>query len=236
MLNNLKKDLQNLANNKKVEIDQRFFKTGKGQYGEGDAFIGITVPNQRKIAKKYIDITLVDLEKLVKSKIHEYRLTGFMLLVYKYEKTKDEKLKKQYYDFYIKNRKFVNNWDLVDITTPKIVGAYLLINSDKKDILYKYAKSKDLWERRISILTTFAFIRAGKFDDTLKISKILLNDKEDLIHKAVGWMLREVGKKNQKVEEDFLKKYYKKMPRTMLRYAIERFEENNRQKYLKNRI
>jgi len=249
MLNKLKKDLQKLADPEKAKILQGFFKTGKGQYGEGDVFLGITVPEQRKVAKKYLGISLSELEKLIHSKIHEYRLTGFMLLVYKYQrqakaeknlsgeaeeaKTED---KKKLFNFYLKNRKHANNWDIVDVTAPKVVGVYLLNNPDKRKILYKYAKSKDLWEKRIAIVSTMTFIRAGQFDDTLKISEILLNDKHDLIHKAVGWMLREVGKKDQMIEEKFLKKYYKQMPRTMLRYAIERLEETKRKDYLLSRV
>ena len=236
MLNDLKKDLQKLASPQKAKDCARFFKVGKGEYGEGDKFIGVTVPEQRVIAKKYLDISLTELEKLVSSPIHEYRLTGFMLLVYKYEKTEDNKLKKKYYDFYLKNHKFANNWDIIDVTTPKVIGAYLFENIAERKILYQYAISKNLWERRVTMLATYAFITKNDFVDALKISKILLNDKHDLIHKAVGWMLREIGKKDQKVEEEFLQKYYKKMPRTMLRYAIEKFSDNKRKKYLNNQI
>ena len=233
MYSKIKKELTKVADKEKAQQCLRFFKTGKGEYGEGDKFIGVSVPEQRRIAKKYLDTTLEDLVKLASSKIHEYRLTAFMLLVYKYEKSKFEKEKKLYFDFYIKNRRFVNNWDIVDVTTPKIMGAYLLYNPNKKDILYKYAKSKDLWERRIAILATYTFIRAEEYKDTMEIAKILLHDQHDLIHKAVGWMLREVGNRDLATEEEFLKKYYKKMPRTMLRYAIEKFAKNKRQLYLK---
>jgi len=229
-INNLKKDLQNLANPKQAEILQRFFKTGKGQYGEGDIFLGIKVPEQRKISKKYLDLSLNHIRELLSSKIHEYRLTSLFILIDKYKKS-DEKEKKEIFNFYLKNTKNINNWDLVDLSVPKIVGDYLL---DKpRDILYKLAKSKSLWEKRIAILATFEFIKHNEYKDTLKISKILLNDKHDLIHKAVGWMLREVGKRNQETEEKFLKKHYKQMPRTMLRYSIERFDEEKRKFYMK---
>jgi 3-methyladenine DNA glycosylase AlkD len=232
ILSGLKKELRSYADKEKAKVLQGFFKTGKGQYGEGDVFAGITVPEQRKIAKKYIDIKLSEIEKLLNSKIHEHRLTGFIILTYKYE-VADEKNKKVIFNFYIKNRKYANNWDIVDVTAPNVIGEYLL--NKEKDILYKFAKSKNLWERRIAIISTLRFIKNDSFKDTLKISEILLKDKHDLINKAVGWMLREVGKKDQKVEEDFIKKYYKNMSRTTLRYAIERFPEKKRQMYLKLR-
>ena len=230
MLDRIKKDLNKLGTKKRAEASAWFFKTGKGEYGEGDVFLGITVPEQRKIAKKYFNLSLNNLKILISSKIHEYRLISLFILINKYKKS-DNKDKKKIFNFYLKNTKCINNWDLVDISAPNIVGDYLL-SKDKK-ILYKLAKSKNLWERRISIISTFRFIRENQFKDTLKISEILLNDEHDLIHKAVGWMLREIGKRDQKIEEKFLKKYYKTMPRTMLRYAIEKFEENKRKSYLK---
>ncbi|MAE43100.1 DNA alkylation repair protein [Candidatus Woesearchaeota archaeon] len=229
MFNLLIKDLQKLKNPQKAKIYRRFFKTGKGEYGEGDVFIGLTVPQQRELAKKYVNLSFPDVKKLLSNKIHEYRLTGFFILVYKYEKG-NQKEKKKIVDYYLSNVQHANNWDLIDCVADKILGNYLL-DKDKK-ILYKFANSDSLWERRIAIISTFEFIKNNEFDDTLRISEILLNDKHDLIHKAVGWMLREVGKRNQSVEEKFLKKHYKKMPRTMLRYAIERFDENKRKKYL----
>lgn len=229
-LNNLKKDLQKLANPQQAQILQRFFKTGPGEYGEGDVFLGINVPDQRKVAKKYVGISLDALKKLVNSKIHEHRLTGFMLLDYKYQQA-DQRAKKKLFNFYIKNRAGANNWDIIDVTAPKIIGDFL-IDKDKS-ILYKFAKSKNLWERRIAMVACIAFIRENDFKDTLRISEILLNDEHDLIHKAVGWMLREVGKRDQAVGEKFLKKHYQKMPRTMLRYAIERFSDKKRRLYLK---
>jgi len=225
MLNNLEKDLRKLENREKSKIFSRFFKTGKGEYGYGDIFLGINVPEQRKIAKKYSKIELSEIKELINSKIHEYRLTGLLILVEKFKDNNEEIVK-----FYLNNLKNINNWDLVDLTADKILGAYLF--DKEKYILYNLAKSSNLWERRISIIATFNFIKNNKFDDTLKISEILINDKHDLIHKAVGWMLREVGKRNLNIEEEFLKKYYKKMPRTMLRYSIERFPENKRKFYL----
>lgn len=212
---------------------QRFFKTGKGEYGEGDIFYGIKVPAQRTIATQFRDLSFNDLRTLILSKVHEERLIAAFILVYKYEKG-DDKKKKIIFDFYLKNRKGINNWDLVDLSAPKIIGAYLI--DKEKDLLYKFAHSKDLWEKRIAILSTFTFIRYGWFEDTLKISGILLNDKNDLIHKAVGWMLREVGNRDMLTEEEFLIQHYKNMPRTMLRYAIEKFPEQKRIAYLKGTI
>ncbi len=231
MLNKLKQDLQKLANKEKAVILQRFFKTGKGEYGHGDIFLGITVPDQRKIAKKYINLNLKQIKELLKSKMHEHRLIVLLLLVEKYKKA-DENIKKDIINFYLSHTNYINNWDLVDLSSHQILGDYL-INKDK-NILYKLANSNNLWEKRISIISTYTFIRNNKFQDTLNISRILLDDKHDLIHKAVGWMLREIGKRNLEIEENFLKKYYKKMPRTMLRYAIEKFDKNKRDFYLKS--
>ena len=232
MLDKLRLDLQKIADPIKAKNYARFFKTGKGEYGEGDNFLGVVVPNQRQIAVKYKDLSLVDLQKLLSSNIHEYRLTALFILVSQYKQFKKDKEKRGVIiKFYLKNTKNINNWDLVDSSAHYILGDYLL---DKKDrsILYKLAKSKNLWERRMAIISTFAFIRARQFDNTIKISEILLKDKHDLIHKAVGWMLREVGKRNKKVEEGFLQKYYRQMSRTMLRYAIEKLPENERKRYL----
>jgi 3-methyladenine DNA glycosylase AlkD len=237
------RDLKKVARADKAEFLPRFFKCGKGEYGEGDVFLGVVVPEQRKIAKKHATLGLSEIKKLLESKFHEARLTGLLILVFKFEKA-DEKMRKVIYNFYLKNTKRINNWDLVDLTAPRIVGGYLL-DKDRK-ILYKLSRSKNLWERRIAILATFMFIREGDFKDALKISEILLGDKpastrgdrsstrggHDLIHKAVGWMLREVGKRNLKTEEKFLQKHCGIMPRTMLRYAIEKFPENKRQAYL----
>ncbi len=233
ILNNLKSDLKKSANPKKAKILQRFFKTGKGEYGEGDIFLGITVPELRKLAKKFLNLSFKDIEIILESKIHEERLIALLILVENYKKSDIEK-RKEIFDFYLNNIKKINNWDLVDLSVDKIIGNYL---SDKpKNILYKLASSDNLWEKRISIISTFQFIKNNQFSDTLKIAKILIKDKHDLIHKAVGWMLREIGKRNQEAEESFLKKHYKNMPRTMLRYAIEKFSEEKIQLYLKGKI
>jgi len=232
-LTELRKRIKSLASPDTAKTMQWFFKTGKGEYGEGDTFAGLKVPTQRKIAREFKELSLSDLKELLSSKIHEERLISLLILVDKYEKG-DEKEKKTIYSFYIKNRKGINNWDLVDLSAPKIAGKYLF-NKDKS-MLLKFASSKNLWERRIAILSTYEFIRNKQHDTTLKIAKILLEDEHDLIHKAVGWMLREIGKRDLEVEEKFLKKHYQKMPRTMLRYAIEKFSEKKRKKYLQGKI
>jgi 3-methyladenine DNA glycosylase AlkD len=224
----LKKEILKSADPKKAKILQGFFKTGQGQYGEGDIFLGITVPEQRKIAKRFKELGLQDIQELLNSKFHEHRLIALLILIEKYERGED---KKQIVDFYLKNTRNINNWDLVDLSADKIVGDYLF---DKdKSLLLKLAKSDDLWERRIAALSTFNFVKRGQSEYTFKIAEILLDDKHDLIHKAVGWMLREVGKRvGQEVEEEFLKKHFKEMPRTMLRYAIERFDDKKKNFYM----
>ena len=231
MHNKISKDLKAFAKSEKALILQRFFKTGKGQYGEGDKFIGVVVPDIRTVAKKWLEVDYVSLEKLLHSKIHEERMVALLILVLKFKKG-DVKEQKKIYSFYLKNYSYINNWDLVDLTAPNIVGEYLYKNPNERKILYRLAVSKNLWQKRIAIIATFTFLRQKDFTDTLNISKILLTDKHDLIHKAVGWMLREVGKRDICVEEKFLKEYYKQMPRTMLRYAIEKFPEVKRKKYL----
>ena len=229
MLNNLKKELAGFGNPEKARILSGFFKTGKGQYGYGDVFLGVKVPETRTVAKKFNELNLNDLKKLLSSRIHEERLCALLILADKYKKS-DSKNKKIIVDFYLQNTQRVNNWDLVDLSADKILGNYL-IDKDKS-ILYNLVKSQNLWERRISIISTFAFIRNNKFDDTIKISEILLNDEHDLIQKAVGWMLREMGKRNEKSLFKFLDKHYKAMPRTMLRYAIERLDEKKKEVYM----
>ncbi|MEK6878019.1 MAG: DNA alkylation repair protein [Nanoarchaeota archaeon] len=225
-LEELRKELRKLASPEKAKVYARFFKTGKGQYGEGDIFLGLTVPEQRESAKKYIDLSLEEVKELLYSKYHEHRLTGLFILVYKYENNPSNEI----IEFYIQHKHRGNNWDLIDCVADKLLGKHL----EKKDkaILYELAKSQSLWDRRIAIISTFHFIKNNQFRDTLKISEILLQDKHDLIQKAVGWMLREVGKKDEKTLINFLNKHYKQMPRTMLRYAIERFDEKYKQKYL----
>jgi len=238
ILSNLLVDIKKLKNPSKAKILERFFKTGKGEYGEGDKFLGIVVPEQRKLVKKYWrEISLFEIKKILQSQFHEERLVALLFLVKKFEAENEKDPltssgQAKIFNLYLKNTKFINNWDLVDLTAPNIVGEYLK-DKDRK-ILYKLAKSKNLWERRIAILSTFQFIKNQDSKDALKISEILLKDKHDLIHKAVGWMLREVGKRcSEKKLEYFLQKYYQKMPRTMLRYSIEKFPEKKRQIYLK---
>ncbi len=225
--------LKKLANKDKARILQGFFKTGPGEYGEGDIFLGINVSALRKLSNEHDGIPLNEAIKLLKSTIHEERLLALLLLVRAFLKG-DDALQKKIYDLYLKHTRYINNWDLVDLTTPNIVGTYLLDKSRKP--LYELAKSNDLWKRRISILATFAFIKQNDFYDSLKIASVLLADDHDLIHKAVGWMLREIGKRDLYIEEQFLKSRYKKMPRTMLRYAIERFPETKRKKYLNGKV
>jgi 3-methyladenine DNA glycosylase AlkD len=232
-ISQLKKDLRNLADKKQAVLLQRFFKTGKGEYGEGDVFLGIKVPVQRQVAAKYLNMPLAEVEKLLHSKIHEHRLTALIIWVNQFKKA-DKKGQETIYNLYLKNTKWINNWDLVDLSAHKIVGAYLL---DKpRNILYKLAKSELLWEKRIAVVATFAFIANQEFEDTIKLARILLKDKHDLMHKAVGWALREVGKKSNKGYNlllEFLDKHCLEMPRTMLRYAIERLPEEKRLYYLK---
>ena len=234
-------DLMLLANKEIAEHSQRFFKTGKGEYGESDIFLGIRVPVLRKLVNKYRGISLEEVSKLLHSKFHEERLLAVLILVHLFKNrsgTLDESGtydgQKQIYNLYLDNIEFINNWDIVDISAGNIVGAYL--HQKDKALLYRLVKSQNLWERRISIISTFHFIRNYDFDDTLKIAEILLNDKEDLIQKAVGWMLREVGKREIEIEEEFLQEHYMKMPRTMLRYAIEKFPETRRKMYLRGEV
>jgi len=234
MLNNLLKDFKKQANPEKAKLLQRFFKTGKGEYGEGDIFLGLMVPEQRALAKKYPNLSLNEIQELLNSKIHEHRLTALFILIAQYKKS-DFDGKRKIYKFYLKNAKRVNNWDLVDLSSHKIVGSYLLDKSEKEiaDVLFNLARSTNLWERRISIISTFAFIPNNQFNFTLKLAEILLKDKHDLMHKAVGWALRELGKRDLKSLEGFLDKHIKEMPRTMLRYSIEKFSKEKKEYYMK---
>ncbi len=225
----ISESLRKLADPKIAEHLQRFFKTGKGQYGEGDRFLGIRVPVLREQAKHYHSVALKDVRALLKSVFHEERLCALLLLVQKFGKG-DDKEKAAIYALYMNNTKYINNWDLVDPSAHQIVGAYL--QDKNKKPLYTFAQSKSLWERRIAIIATFHFIKKNQFKEPLALSKRLLNDQEDLIHKAVGWMLREIGKRDLASEKTFLHAHYKTMPRTMLRYAIERFPERERTRYL----
>jgi 3-methyladenine DNA glycosylase AlkD len=231
MLEQLKKEFQSVANPDLAKRLSKFFKTGKGEYAEGDIFLGIKVPVQREIAKKYLNLNLNELQELLNSKIHEHRFTALVILLNKYQKAKKNNLeKRKIFEFYLKNTENINNWDLVDMSAPRIVGDFLL--KENSDLLRELAKSKNLWERRIAILSTATFIQKRNFGETLVISEMLLNDKHDLIHKAVGWMLREVGKRNKNILELFLHQRHKQMPRTMLRYAIEKFSEDERKKWM----
>ena len=230
---NIQNELRRLSNKEIAEHSKKFFKTGKGQYGQGDRFLGIRVPVLRKTAKKYSGTSIDENALLLKSKFHEERLLSLLMLVAIFNKASN-KDRKAVYTLYLDNTKFINNWDLVDCSAEHIVGAYL--RRAHKQPIYNLAKSRILWERRISIMSTFHFIKYNEFVDSLKISEILLHDKEDLIHKAVGWMLREIGKRNIEAEEEFLRKYYSQMPRTMLRYSIEKFPEAKRKRYLKGEI
>jgi len=229
----LKQELQRHVKPEKVAVYQRFFKTGPGEYGEGDVFIGITVPDQRKVARLFIDMNLKDVMSLLDEEVHEYRLTALLILVAKYEKGSEE-LKAQIVEAYCRAADRINNWDLVDLSAYKILGPWF-IDRDKS-LLYEFARSGHLWKERIAMLTTFHFIKNKAFDTALEIAEILLHHEHDLIHKAVGWMLREIGKRDGDVERNFLKKHYRTMPRTMLRYAIEKFLEEERQDYLKGRV
>lgn len=282
---NLRKELDKLANPKKAKVLQRFFKTGIGEYGEGDIFLGIMVPQSRKIAGRYRDLNFASIRNLLASKIHEERLIALLILVDRFGVGSTIQ-KKIIFDFYLNNTKYVNNWDLVDLSADRIVGKYLwelitrslphvasgarlelskiqthrrslserlfsssskakinnqtafssLANGQTPRLLIKLARSENLWERRIAIIATFAFIKNNRFDETLEITKILLQDEHDLIQKAVGWMLREVGKRDLKTEIKFLDKHYKNMPRTTLRYAIEKFPKKIKLGYLRGKI
>lgn len=229
----ISKELNKYASQEKAKILQRFFKTGQGEYGEGDIFIGVKVPEIRKVAAKFRDTGIESVENLIKSPVHEERLLALIILVEKYKKGND---REAVVKFYLKKTKYINNWDLIDLSAPGVLGNYLLEKKEKRNILYELAASRVLWERRISIISTLQFIRNLEFNDTIKIARILLKDEEDLIQKAVGWMLREIGKRDQEKEEAFLRNTYMDMPRTMLRYAIEKFPEKKRQAYLKGKI
>jgi 3-methyladenine DNA glycosylase AlkD len=230
MIKIIKEEFKKLSDQERAAHLQKYFKTGKGEYGEGDVFLGLRVPTIRNIAKKFNTLSMDEAEEFLQSPYHEERLFALFVLIDLFEKAKEEDRKKIYI-LYLKNTNFINNWDLVDTSAGPIVGAYLF-NGDKEPI-YILAKSENLWERRIAIMATFYFITQNEFNDTLKIAEMLLKDQEDLIHKAVGWMLREIGKRNLELEESFLKKHYQNMPRTMLRYAIEKFPEEKRKSYLK---
>ncbi|MGA9770581.1 MAG: DNA alkylation repair protein [Blastocatellia bacterium] len=232
-VNQIRKSMRRLGSRERAELSQRYFKTGPGQYGEGDIFLGLNATELKGLASEHRDLAMDDLLLLLKSTVHEERMLALMILVRAFTKG-DSATKKRIYETYLEHTRFINNWDLVDASAQHIVGHFLMDKSRKP--LYALARSGSMWERRIAIISTFWFIRQNQITDTLRISKLLISDKEDLIHKAVGWMLREGGKRDLPGLESFLKEHYKKMPRTMLRYAIEKFSEPQRQLYLKGQI
>lgn len=222
-------ELRASADQKRAAASRWFFKTGKGQYGEGDRFIGLTVPILRKIALRHGSLSLKDIERLLASPIHEYRLTAFEILVAKYE-AGDDAQRAEIFAFYLRHTRSANNWDLVDASAPYIVGEHL--KTRPRRILDRLAASENIWERRIAIVATLALIRRGDLNDTFRVAERLLSDEHDLIHKAVGWMLRETGKVSPNGLRKFLKQHYKRLPRTTLRYAIERFPLRERRRML----
>ena len=225
----VKQELENLADPEHARKLQGFFKTGKGEYGEGDIFLGLRVPETRGVAKKYRKIPLTSVLELLRSGVHEHRFTALIILIEQFNRG-DEEVRQRIVELYLSNTAYVNNWDLVDSSAHKILGAWLV---DKpREILYELAGSESLWERRISIISTFAFINKGDLVDALALSKVLVKDEHDLIHKASGWVLREVGKKDQPALEEFLLEHYKTMPRTMLRYSLERLPEDRRKFFM----
>ena len=227
------KEIQALSNRGRAHDLQKFFQTAPGQYGEGDIFLGLTVPQVRTVAKKYKEISLKEIETLTRSKLHEVRLCGLVILTLQYKSARERREKKKLFDLYMKSMTggFINNWDLVDVSAP-IVGEYLIDLDNPYVLLYKLAKSKSLWQRRVSMVFTFAFIRSGDIEPTFEMAEKLLHDKHDLIHKAVGWALREAGKLNGIALRKFLSAHSHEMPRTMLRYSIEKFPERERKKWL----
>ena len=227
------KELKSLASAKQAANLQRFFKTGAGDYAEGDIFLGVMVPQNRKIAKKYADLPISEIKKLTDSDYHEVRFFGLLILVSQFERTKTRPLQKRYFDLYMRQLKagFINNWDLIDVTGVRM-GRYLLDEKSALTTLKKLARSKNLWERRMAVIFTFAFQKVGDPYPTLTMADLLLKDKHDLIHKAVGWALREIGKQDGPLLRNYLKVNAHKMPRTMLRYSIEKFSLSERKRWL----
>lgn len=233
MINQIKKDLANSADEKKAILLQRYFKTGPGEYAEGDVFLGVTVPQTRKIVRQYREMPLSQVRQLLKSPIHEHRQAALFILVWQFESRPEGRGK--IYKLYLAHTKYINNWDLVDSSAPQIVGGYLLSQADRS-ILDTLATSGDLWKQRIAMLATSSFIKQNDFSDALRMAELLLAHPHDLIHKAVGWMLREIGNRDLTVEEAFLRKHYKTMPRTALRYALEKFSPERRRQYLQRKV
>ncbi len=234
-MTDIENELQLHANAEQAKILQRFFKTKPGEYGEGDIFVGIRVPMARQIAKKYCKtIDKYSLLPLLQSPIHEYRLTALFILILQYTHAQTDDEKETLIGIYLGNTQYVNNWDLVDSSAYNLLGKHLYTQS--RSILYQLAHSTDLWEQRIAIITTYYFIRQRDFEDTLHIARILLHHPHDLIHKAVGWMIREIGNRDYETAYTFLVEHYAQMPRTMLRYAIEKFDEPVRLAFLKGKV
>ncbi|MFC3159870.1 DNA alkylation repair enzyme [Chryseobacterium arachidis] len=236
ILKEIEEALAVLSIPEKAEFFPKFFKTGKGEYGEGDLFLGVKVPDQRSVAKEYYaKISWEDLSQLLSSKYHEHRLTALFMLISKFEKTKDKAVKDELVEFYLNHLQHVNNWDLVDSSCYKILGRYAFENQ-KESLLKKLSDSEDMWHKRIAVVGTMHYIKKGYFDLTKEFVTQNLKHTHDLMHKANGWLLREMGNKNEKELIDYLNKHYKEMPRTCLRYAIEKLDEDLRQDYLKGRI
>ncbi len=231
MINKWQEELDAVSRPEKVKILSSFFKCGKGEYGEGDCFVGITVPDNRRISERYHALPLDDISVMLGSGIHEYRLAALLALVKRYAKTKTPDERDTIVDFYLANTSHINNWDLVDLSAPKILGRHLLAHPSPT-LLDRLAESDSLWEQRIAVVSTYTLIKSGRYDDTLRIAKRFLSHRHDLIHKAVGWMLREVGKMDIDILAGFLDKHATEMPRTMLRYAIEKMPQERRRHYM----
>ena len=227
----VRRQLKTMANPEKAAFFPRFFKAGPGEYAEGDKFIGVIVPNQRKVAKQFRDLPQTEIDKLLNDPVHECRLTGLLILVGQFERSKDQAQRKSIMQYYLSRTDAVNNWDLVDSSAHKILGKWLVDRKDRR-VLDRLAKSKNMWEQRIAMVATYTLIKNGELDDTLRLAEKLLSHKHDLIHKAVGWMLREAGKQDDKVLLAFLDQHAHRMPRTMLRYSIEKLSDARRKKYL----
>jgi 3-methyladenine DNA glycosylase AlkD len=227
----IQRELKRQGTRSKAKVAQGYFKTGKGDYGEGDVFIGVTVPDQRKIAKKYYEeLSLKDVRELLKSPIHEHRFTALEILVFKFESAAHAKERDKIADFYLLNTRYINNWDLVDTSASYVLGSYL--HDKNRAILCTLARSKNVWERRIAIVATQHFIRNKQFTETFIIAEMLMNDVHDLIHKAVGWMLREVGNQDKTALLRFLKQFHTQMPRVMFRYAVERLTPAEKKQFV----
>lgn len=222
------KNLLAVSKPEKIKVLSSFFKTGKGEYGEGDKFLGITVPKNREVAKKFVSCNFHEIEKMLKSEVHEFRLSALLVLVEKFKKEKESR--KEIVNFYLAHTKWINNWDLIDLTCPKILGEYTL--NGNEGILFTLSESSDMWEKRIAIVSTWTHIKHGKFDVALPLCEKYLNETHDLLRKATGWMLREIGKRDEKTLTSFLDRHYKAMPRTALRYSIERLSEAQKRHYM----